>query len=120
MFRLRTGHNRLGYHLYSKLRICRTEQFPCSTSSQTTEHLLQSSPLYEPPRKGIWPDHRPWLASSTAACRTYGVLPPSSRKQESPSGEREEEIGKLPNQYSGCDAKNFDVTDSDVTKMAKS
>ena len=59
VFRLRTGHNRLTYHLYSKLRIGHTEQCPCGTGSQTTEHLLQSCPTYEPLRKGIWPDHTP-------------------------------------------------------------
>ena len=42
VFRLRTGHNRLSYHLYSKLRIVHTEQCPCGTGSHTTEHLLQS------------------------------------------------------------------------------
>ena len=59
MFRLRTGHNRLNYHLYSKLRIGHTEQCPCGTGSQTIEHLLQSCPIYEPLRKEIWPDHTP-------------------------------------------------------------
>ena len=53
VFRLRTGHNRLSYHLYSKLRIGHTEQCPCGTGIQTTEHLLQSCPIYEPLRKGI-------------------------------------------------------------------
>ena len=51
VFRLRTGHNRLNYHLYSKLRIGHTEQCPCGTGSQTTEHLLQFCPTYEPLRK---------------------------------------------------------------------
>ena len=41
---------------------------PCQTpgvrgswrqTCQTTEHLLQSCPIYEPLRKGIWPDHTP-------------------------------------------------------------
>ena len=59
VFRLRTGHNRLNYHMYSKLRIGHTEQCPCGTGSQTTEHLLQSCPTYEPLRKGIWPDYTP-------------------------------------------------------------
>ena len=81
VFRLRTGHNRLNYHLYSKLRIGHTEQCPCGTGSQTTEHLLQSCPTYEPPksmalgpysleplRKGIWPDHTP------VARKLYGSL----------------------------------------------
>ena len=53
VFRLRTGHNHLNYHLYSKLRISHIEQCPCGTGSQTTEHLLQSCPIYEPLRKGI-------------------------------------------------------------------
>ena len=68
VFRLRTGHNRLNYHLYSKLRIGHTEQCPCGTGSQTTEHLLQSCPTYEPLRKGIWPDHTP------LARKLYGSL----------------------------------------------
>ena len=59
VFTLRTGHNRLNYNLYSKFRIGHTEQCPCGTGSQTTEHLLQSCPIYEPLRKGIWPDHTP-------------------------------------------------------------
>ena len=66
--RLRTGHNHLNYHLYSKLRIGHTEQCPCGTGSQTTEHLLQSCPIDQPLRKGIWPDHTP------VASRLYGRL----------------------------------------------
>ena len=65
---LRTGHNRLSYQLYSKLRIGHTEQCPCCTGSQTTEHLLQSRPIYEPLRKGIWPDPTP------VARKLYGSL----------------------------------------------
>ena len=53
VFRLRTGHNHLNYHIYSKLHINHTEQRPCGTSSQTTGHLLQSCPLYQLLRKGI-------------------------------------------------------------------
>ena len=45
--------------MYSKPFIGHTEQCPCGTGSQTTEHLLQSCPIYEPLRKGIWPDHTP-------------------------------------------------------------
>ena len=67
VFRLRTGHS-LNYHLYSKLRIGHTEQCPCGTGSQTTEHLLQSCPTYEPLRKGFWPDHTP------VARKLYGSL----------------------------------------------
>ena len=68
VFRLRTGHNRLNYPLYSKLRIGHTERCPCGTGSQTTEHLLQFCPTYQPLRKGIWPDHTP------VARKLYGSL----------------------------------------------
>ena len=68
VFRLRTGHNRLRYHLYSKLRIGHTELCPYDTGSQTTENLLQSCPVYEPLRKGIWPDDTP------VARKLYGSL----------------------------------------------
>ena len=68
VFRLMTGHNRLNYHLYSKLRVGHTEQCPCGTDSQTTEHLLQCSPIYEPLRKGMWPDH------TFIARKLYGSL----------------------------------------------
>ena len=68
VFRLRTGHSRLNYHLNPKVRIGHTEQCPCGIGSQTTEHLLQSCPIYEPLRNGIWPDHTP------VARKLYGSL----------------------------------------------
>jgi len=68
IFRLRTGHNRLNYHMYTKLRIGQTEQCPCGTGNQTTEHLLQSCPLYEALRKQTWPDTTP------VAQKLYGSL----------------------------------------------
>ena len=61
-------HNSLNHHLYSSLRIGHTEQCPCGTGSQTTEHLLQCCPIYELLRKGVWPDHTP------VACKLYGSL----------------------------------------------
>ena len=68
VFRLRTGHNRLNHHLFSKLRIGHTEQCPCETGSQTTEHLLQSCPLYDALRNRTWPDPTP------VARKLYGGL----------------------------------------------
>ena len=91
VFRLRTGHNSLNYHLYSKLRIGHTEQCPCGTGSQTTEHLLQSFPTYESLRKGIWPDHTPVARKLYGSLTDFDVLPPSSRTLEFPSDKREEE-----------------------------
>ena len=90
VFRFRTGHNCLSYHLYSKLRIGHTKQCPCGTGSQTTEHLLQSCPIYEPLRKGIWPDHTPIVASSVQVWGTCNALPPSLRRLEFASNKRED------------------------------
>ena len=86
LFRLRTGHNRLNYHLH----IGHTEQCPCGTGGQTTEHLLQFCPTYEPLRKGIWPDHTP-VARKLYGSLTCDALPPSSGRLEFPPDEREEE-----------------------------
>ena len=44
--RLRTGHDRPSYRVYSKRHVSHTEQCPCGTGSLTTEHLLRSCPLY--------------------------------------------------------------------------
>ena len=42
--RLRTKHTRLRHHLFHKFRIGKTYQCPFRTGSQTTEHILQTSP----------------------------------------------------------------------------
>ena len=68
IFRLRTGHNRLNHHLFTKFHIGQSEQCPCGTGSQTTEHLLQSCPLHEALRQRIWPDHK------AMAQKLYGCL----------------------------------------------
>ena len=47
IFRLRTKHNRLRHHLFHKFRIGETDQCPCGTGSQTTEHILQTCPLLD-------------------------------------------------------------------------
>lgn len=54
IFRLRTGHNRLNYHLYTKFRIGESGQCPCQTGNMTTEHLLQECPLHNVLRESIW------------------------------------------------------------------
>ena len=94
VFRIRAGHNHLNYHLYSKLRIGHTEQCPCGTGSQTTEHLLQSCSHYGLLRKGIWPHHTPidrklYVSLGDLRCTdTFWRL-------EFPSYEREGEEGSL-------------------------
>ena len=54
IFRLRTGHCRLGAHLY-KLKVVTTPQCHCNTEHQTPKHLLQRCPTYDSIRKNIWP-----------------------------------------------------------------
>ncbi|XP_041371511.1 uncharacterized protein LOC121385042 [Gigantopelta aegis] len=45
IFRIRTGHCRLLSHLY-RLRLAHTDECPCGTDAQTSEHILQSCPSY--------------------------------------------------------------------------
>ena len=59
IFRLRTGHNRMNYHLFTKLKIGQTDQCPCKTGSMTTEHLLQSCPLHTTLRNQFWDQDTP-------------------------------------------------------------
>lgn len=55
IFRLRTGHNKLRQHMFRKLRIGDSEMCPCGTAAENAEHVLQSCPLYNQARTGIWP-----------------------------------------------------------------
>ena len=68
LFRLRTGHNRLNHHL-QRLKICSSDQCPCETGTQTTEHLLQHCPLHEALRRRTWSDH-----TMPAEKKLYGNL----------------------------------------------
>ena len=55
IFRLRTGHNRLKYHLFNKLKIGDTDECNCRTGKMTAKHLLQDCPTYAEQRKIFWP-----------------------------------------------------------------
>lgn len=68
IFRLRTGHNRMNHHLYTKFKIGQTDQCPCQTGSMTTEHLLQSCPLHDGLR------HQIWAEETTVQRKLYGSL----------------------------------------------
>ena len=57
VYRFGTGNKCRNHHLYSQLSISETEQCPCNTGSQTTEHLQQFCPLYEPLRKATLQTH---------------------------------------------------------------
>ena len=62
IFRLRTGHNRLRYHLYRKFKIGMTERCPCGSAVPTADHILQECRLFSNERKRIWtnPVQRDW------------------------------------------------------------
>ena len=55
IFRLRTGHNRLRHQLHTKLGIGQTSECPCGQGPMTTEHILQSCPMYHDLRMRKWP-----------------------------------------------------------------
>ena len=70
IFRLRTGHNRLQYHLFNKFKVGETDLCSCTTDSQTVEHILQSCPLYEELRHRHWPEPD----QATVAQKLFGSL----------------------------------------------
>ena len=54
ILRLRTGHNRLRYHMYNKFKIGETDLCTCGTAPMTAEHLLQECPSYNSERVETW------------------------------------------------------------------
>ena len=51
---LGTGHSRLLAHLSRLGQLSPTDEWPCSTSAQTPEHLLQPCPTFDVQRSQIW------------------------------------------------------------------
>ena len=47
LFRMRTGHNRLSTHMYSKFKVGESEMCPCNADNMTAEHLLQHCQLHD-------------------------------------------------------------------------
>ncbi|XP_064648747.1 uncharacterized protein LOC135500960 [Lineus longissimus] len=56
IFRLRTGHNRLRHHLFTKLRIGDNDLCPCATEPMTVAHILTRCARLAALRKDIWPE----------------------------------------------------------------
>ena len=54
IFRLRTEHCRLRYHLH-KMKLVPSAACPCGHITQTVEHVLQHCPLYHTLRTNYWP-----------------------------------------------------------------
>lgn len=68
IFRLRTGHNRLNYHLHTKLGIGQSGECPCNQGPMTTHHVLQSCPQHAATRREVWP------IPATMDTKLYGTL----------------------------------------------
>lgn len=45
IFRLRTGHNKLKYHLFSRLQIGDTHEWNCTTGKVSDTHVLEECPM---------------------------------------------------------------------------
>ena len=56
ILRLRTGHNRLGYHMFTKFGIGTTSMCPCGYADLTERHVLQGCALLSDLRNKFWPD----------------------------------------------------------------
>ena len=54
LFRLRTGHNRLNAHMYSKFKVVESEMCPCNVEIKIAEHLLQHCQLDDALRRDMW------------------------------------------------------------------
>ena len=55
IFRLRTGHNRLNQHLYTKMHVVPSPMCPCGEAEQDTAHILQECRDYRLLREEMWP-----------------------------------------------------------------
>ena len=56
IFRLRTGHNRLNSHMFTKLGIGTSEKCPCGAAAMTSQHILQECRRHDSLRKEVWPE----------------------------------------------------------------
>ena len=54
ILRLRTGHCQFLSHLHT-LNISHSDECPCGTGPQTPNHILQSCPTFDAPRRQTWP-----------------------------------------------------------------
>ena len=56
MYWLRTEHNRLNVHTFSKFDVGESEMCPCNADIMTAEHLLQHCQLHDALRLDVWPE----------------------------------------------------------------
>ena len=69
IFRLRTDHNRLRWHLFKKFKIGTSGGCDCGSPRQDAEHTLQHCSNLEAMRRKHWPDSTPLER------KLYGPLP---------------------------------------------
>ncbi|GFS07811.1 RNA-directed DNA polymerase from mobile element jockey [Elysia marginata] len=58
IFRLRTWHNRLKHHLFSRFKIGDGPNCPCVANRQDAQHVFQDCPLLDDARLKYWPEPR--------------------------------------------------------------
>lgn len=68
ILRLRTGHNRLRNHMYTKFKIGESAMCTCGLAPQTADHILQDCPKYDISRRSFWP------RETTVEDKLYGPL----------------------------------------------
>ena len=68
VFRLRTGHNRLFYHMHRTFRIGHSGECPCGGGEMTASHVLQTCPAFAEERERCWP------LPTTLEKKLYGSL----------------------------------------------
>jgi ribonuclease HI len=68
IMRLRTGHNRLRSHMYTKFKIGDSAICTCGQAPQTTGHILQDCPEHETLRQTYW------SRETTVDTKLYGPL----------------------------------------------
>ena len=54
IFRLRTGHNRLKYHIHKIFKVGKTDLCSWGQAAETAQHVLQDCRLYSNVRQSIW------------------------------------------------------------------
>ena len=54
IFRLRTGHSRLKYHIHRIFKVGETDLCSCGQAAETAQHALQDCRLYSYVRQSIW------------------------------------------------------------------
>ena len=81
IFRLRTGHNRLNSHMYTKFKIGTTAKCTCGQANQTSEHILQECANYHTLRCTYWPSDTPMNVKLYGTNKKWKTLSNLYKKQ---------------------------------------